>query len=394
MTRVLVPQLTQPPARPIGGAVLALAGQTMGTTWSVKLVAPPTASAEALTAMVQRELDAVVAQMSPWEAGSDLSRYNRALAGTWTALPAAFAQVLACALDVAERTAGAFDPTLGALVDLWGFGPRPFTGGPPAAAAVAAARDTTGWRRLALDGDRLFQPGGLHLDLNGIAKGFAVDQVAAALDRAGARSYLVEVGGELRGTGAKPDGQPWWVELERPPVAPARGRAPLRPEHSPSQLTPTSAHPGECRDPGETHELLRMDLGPGIRRDERKFEFAPTPPAIAPVGDSPRTLVALHGLAVATSGDYRRFFEHDGRRYAHTLDPATATPVAGGPVSVTVLAESCMRADAYATALTVMAPDAALAFAADHGLAALILTPGLCGLEERLSPALAAMLEA
>ncbi len=375
MTRVLVPPLTQPPARPIGGAVLALAGQTMGTTWSVKLVAPPTASAEALTAMVQRELDAVVAQMSPWEAGSDLSRYNRALAGTWTALPAAFAQVLACALDVAERTAGAFDPTLGALVDLWGFGPRPFTGGPPDPAAVAAARDATGWRRLVLDGDRLFQPGGLHLDLNGIAKGFAVDQVAAALDRAGARSYLVEVGGELRGTGAKPDGQPWWVELERPPVAPARGRAPLRPEHSPSQLTPTSAHPG-------------------IRRDERKFEFAPTPPAIAPVGDSPRTLVALHGLAVATSGDYRRFFEHDGRRYAHTLDPATATPVAGGPVSVTVLAESCMRADAYATALTVMAPDAALAFAADHGLAALILTPGLCGLEKRLSPALAAMLEA
>jgi hypothetical protein len=124
-----------------------------------------------------------------------------------------------------------------------------------------------------LDGDSLFQPGGLRLDLNGIAKGFAVDQVAAALDRAGARSYLVEVGGELRGTGAKPDGQPWWVELERPPTA----------------------------------------------------------------NDGLRTLVALHGLSVATSGDYRRFFEHDGRRYAHTLDPATAAPVAHATVSVTVL---------------------------------------------------------
>ena len=329
MTRVLVPQLAEPPARPIGGAVLALAGETMGTTWSVKLVAPPTADAEALTAMAQRELDTVVRQMSPWEPLSDLSRYNRAAAGSWTALPPAFAQVLRCALEIAEATDGAFDPTLGGLVDLWGFGPGPFSGAPPAVRDIADARETAGRRRLILDGDNLFQPGGLRLDLNGVAKGFAVDQVAAALDRAGARSYLVEVGGELRGTGAKPDGQPWWVELERPPTA----------------------------------------------------------------NDGPRTLVALHGLSAATSGDYRRFFEHDGRRYAHTLDPATAAPVTHSTVSVTVLDPSCMRADAYATALTVMAPDAALAFAAAHGLAAMILANGSHGLEERLSPALTAMLD-
>jgi thiamine biosynthesis lipoprotein len=321
--------------------VLALAGETMGTTWSVKLVAPPTADAQALTAMAQRALDSVVGEMSPWEPSSDLSRYNRAPAGVWTALPPAFAQVLRCALEIAEATDGAFDPTLGALVDLWGFGPRPFSGSPPEDDAIAKAREAAGWRRLTLDGDRLFQPGGLRLDLNGVAKGFAVDQVAAALDRAGARSYLVEVGGELRGTGAKPDGQPWWVELERPPTAPARGRAHL-------------------------HR----------------------------VGDGLRTLVALHGLSVATSGDYRRFFEHEGRRYAHTLDPATAAPVAHATVSVTVLDPSCMRADAYATALTVMAPGAALAFATAHGLAAMVLARGPAGLEERLSPALSAMLEA
>ena len=331
MTRVLVPHLSQPPARPIGGAVLALDGQTMGTTWSVRLVAPPTANADALATMAQRELDAVVAQMSPWEPLSDLSRYNRAAAGTWTTLPPAFAEVLRCALEIAEQTDGAFDPTLGALVDLWGFGPCPFSGAPPEIDAIAQARDTIGWRRVVLDGDSLFQPGGPRLDLNGIAKGFAVDQVAAALDRAGARSYLVEVGGELRGTGAKPDGSPWWVELERPPTA---------------------------------------------------------------NDDGPRTLVALHGLSVATSGDYRRFFEHDSRRYAHTLDPATAAPVSHPTVSVTVLHPECLRADAYATALTVMAPDAALAFAATHGLAALVLAQGPAGLEERLSPALAAMLDA
>jgi len=329
MTRVLVPQLTEPPARPIGGAVLALAGETMGTTWSVRLVAPPTAKADALTAMVQRELDQVVREMSPWEPLSVLSLYNRAPAGSWTDLPPAFAQVLRCALEIAEVSDGAFDPTLGALVDLWGFGPLAFSGAPPTAHDLAEAREAAGWRKVTLDGDRLLQPGGLRLDLNGIAKGFAVDQVAAALDRAGVRSYLVEVGGELRGTGAKPDDQPWWVELERPPVA----------------------------------------------------------------NDGLRTLVALHGLSVATSGDYRRFFDHDGRRYAHTLDPAAAAPVAKPTASVTVLDQSCMRADAFATALTVMAPDAALAFATEHELAAMILTHGPTGLEERLSPALSAMLD-
>ena len=173
MTRVLVPLLTEPPARPIGGAVLALDGETMGTTWSVRLVAPATANPEALTAMAQRELDLVVAQMSPWEPLSDLSRYNRAAAGTWTALPPAFAQVLRCALEIAEQTDGAFDPTLGALTDLWGFGPRPFSGAPPEVDDLAKARDTAGWRRVVLDGDSLFQPGGQRLDLNGIAKGFA-----------------------------------------------------------------------------------------------------------------------------------------------------------------------------------------------------------------------------
>jgi thiamine biosynthesis lipoprotein len=330
MTRVLVPQLTEPPARPIGGAVLTFGGRTMGTTWSVKLVAPPTADAQALTAMAQRELDSVVEQMSPWEPLSDLSRYNRAAAGSWTPLPPAFARVLRRALDIAKATDGAFDPTLGTLVDLWGFGPRPFSGAPPEASDVARAREAAGWRRVVLDGDSLFQPGGLRLDLNGVAKGFAVDQVAAALDRAGVRSYLVEVGGELRGTGAKPDGQPWWVELERPPAA----------------------------------------------------------------NDGLRTLVALHGLSVATSGDYRRFFEHGGRRYAHTLDPVAAAPVAHPTVSVTVLDKTCMDSDAWATALTVMAPDAALAFATAHGLAALILARGPAGLEERLSPALSAMLDA
>jgi thiamine biosynthesis lipoprotein len=328
MPRVLVPAIATPPARPVGGTVRAFGGATMGTTWSVKAVLPATTDLPALEAMVQRSLDAVVAEMSPWAPLSDLSRYNRSPAGSWTPLPAATATVLRRAVEIAETSHGAFDPTLGALTDLWGFGPRPFSGGPPLAAAIAPLREAGGWKRLTLDGDALFQPGGLKLDLNGIAKGFGVDQASAALDRAGVKSYLVEVGGELRGTGAKPDGQPWWVELERPPTA----------------------------------------------------------------NDAEKTVVALHDLSVATSGDYRRFFDHDGRRYAHTLDPATGAPTVNPTVSVTVLAKDCMSADAWATALTVMAPDAALAFAAEHGLAALIVSRGATGLEERLSPALQAML--
>ena len=330
MTRVLVPLLTEPPARPLGGVVHALAGQTMGTTWSVKLVAQPAADVPGLTAMVQRALDAVVAQMSPWEPLSDLSRYNRGAVGSWTRLPADMATVVRRAIAVAETTHGAFDPTLGALTDLWGFGPRPFPGQPPSREATLSALESSGWKRLVLDGDALFQPGSLRLDLNGIAKGFGVDQAAQALERAGVKSYLIEVGGELRGTGAKPDGQPWWVELERPPTA----------------------------------------------------------------NDALHTVVALHGLSVATSGDYRRFFDHAGRRYAHTLDPASGAPGDHGVVSVTVLAGTCMDADAWATALTVMGPDAALAFATAHDLPALIVSRAPIGLEERLSPALLAMLDA
>ena len=339
MTRALVPLIAQPPARPLGGVVHALTGQTMGTTWSVKLVAQPAADVPGLTAMVQRALDAVVSEMSPWEPLSDLSRYNRAPAGSWTTLPSGMASVVRRAIAMATVTDGAFDPTLGALTDLWGFGPRPFSGQPPSREAVAAGRETGGWTRLALDGDALFQPGGLRLDLNGIAKGFGVDQAAAALGRAGVKSYLVEVGGELRGTGAKPDGQPWWVELERAPA---------------------------------------MSVA---------------------ANDTLETVVALHDLSVATSGDYRRFFDHDGRRYAHTLDPASGAPSDQGMVSVTVLAETCMNADAWATALTVMGPDTALEFATVARLPVLIVSRAdpqakRGGLEERLSPALSAMLDA
>lgn len=246
--------------------------------------------------------------MSQWEIASDITRFNTAPAGSRHRLPTDFARVLACALEIAAETGGAFDPTLGAVTELWGFGAGGWSGGVPAPAAAADAGAACGYRRLVLHDGLAVQPGGLRLDLSGIAKGYGVDKAAEALKALGATSFLLDVGGELRGEGLRPDGQPWWVRLEPP--------------------------------------------RPGFRHDIR---------------------VALPGWSVATSGDYRRGFEAGGRRYSHTFDPATGAPAAGGVVSTTVLDPSCMRADALATALTVMQAQAGMAFADDKGVPALMV---------------------
>lgn len=284
----------------------------MGTRWAVRFIDTSGCPRVDWQAGIQAQLDLVVAQMSHWEAGSDLGLYNRADAGTWHVLPDAFLEVMACALEVAGQSGGAYDPTAGALVDLWGFGPG---GGyaatdfcMPDASAIAGALTSCGWRSVRLDGGRLLQPGGVRLDLSSIAKGYAVDRVARHLHDIGIDHFLVEVGGELRGAGMKPDGQPWWVGLEDP-------------------------HDGRL----------------------------------------PSTLAALHGLSVATSGDYRRAFERDGRRYAHTIDPRTGRPVENAPASVTVLHAECMLADAWSTALTVMGVEEGLRCAEARQLAARIL---------------------
>lgn len=311
------------PARPGETATLArLGGTAMGTSWSVRLALPADADLHALHDGVQVRLDTVVAQMSDWEANSDLARFNRAEAGAWRWLPEEFFAVLACALRVAEASGGAFDPTLGPLVRAWGFGPA---AAPrvPAAAALEAARARVGWRRVALDaaGRRALQPGGVALDLSGIAKGFAVDLVARHLRERGIAAALVEVGGELYGYGRKPDGGAWRVLVETAGDA-AAGAA------------------------GTEACVLELD-----------------------------------GHAVATSGDRWHWFEQDGRRYAHTLDPRTGVPVAHAPAAVTVVAEDAMRADAWATALTVLGARDGFAFAQANGIAARFVAAGPEGAE-------------
>ncbi len=325
--RVLVPVDVARTPPPLAAQVHAFGGRTMGTTWSVRLVAGARLSRAPVLGAIEGALDEVVEQMSAWERESDLCRFNRADPGTWHALPDAFREVLACALEVAERSGGAFDPAAGALVDAWGFGPRPHAGVPDAD-ALARAHARGGWRRLAFDGARAHQPGGLALDLSAIAKGHAVDRVARRLAALGFESHLVEVGGELRGAGVKPDGQPWWVRLEEPDADAADAT----------------------------------------------------------------TLLALHGLSVATSGDYQRWFEHAGTRYSHTIDPRDGRPIRHGLASVTVIHADCMRADAWSTALGVLGPHEGLALAQQLGLAARFVARRGAGFEERTSAAFDRML--
>lgn len=309
-------------------AMHELGGVSMGTRWSVKLIAAASALA-ALERGIQARLDEVVAQMSTWETDSHISRYNRAPAGSVHALPAAFAEVMDAALALAADTDGAYDPSLGALVDLWGFGPAGPHAQAPDARALAHARERAGWRRLRWDAAtrELTQPGDASIDLSSIAKGYGVDRVADWLLQQGVSDCLVEVGGELRGHGRKADGGAWRVAVEQP-------------------------------DGGDNQAAA---------------------------------VIALDGLSIATSGDYRRYFDADGQRYAHTLDPRSGRPIVNEVASVSVLHAQCMHADALATALSVLGPHAGLAYANRKHLAALFVVRERDGFVTRATPAFVAL---
>jgi len=327
MRNVLVPHAIDLALPPLGSRLYKAEGHSMGTTWSAQLLAPPGLEVD-VNALLQRALDGVVAQMSHWDEESLLSRFNRAPAGSWHALPPEFFEVIDFALRVHEDSAWAYDPAAGALVNLWGFGPtgRHSQAGfiTPSDKSIDAVLATRATPELDRAGRRLLQPGGAMLDLSSIAKGYGVDRLGLCLERLGVRHYLVEVGGELRGSGVKPGGEPWWVEIEGVP-----------------------------------------DAG-----------YNPTHP-----------LVALHGLAVATSGDYRSYFHHGPRRVSHTLDPRSGHPIANDVASTTVVASTCMAADALSTALTVMGVDGGLAFADARGIAARYLVRIDGGLTEHTSSA-------
>ncbi|MET3136745.1 thiamine biosynthesis lipoprotein [Undibacterium sp. GrIS 1.2] len=345
MTHVFIPtHMTMPAASPVGSYTEDFSGATMGTTWAVKLVRPQYISAVQLQNGMQQALDKVVAQMSTWLADSDISRFNQAAAGSWHVLPPEFFKVLDYGLFIAQQTSGAYDPSIGHLVNVWGFGPDKNAGQIPSKEVLEQARRQSGYQKLQVDRlkQNVYQPGGLSIDLSSIAKGFGVDQVARYLEAQGILSYLVEVGGELRGLGTKPDNTPWWVELEQVQTQ----------TEAQTQTTSTAS------------------------------------------------IVALHGLSIATSGDYRRYFDYEGQRFSHTIDPCTGYPVTHNLAAVTVLHAECMIADALATAMTVMGLTLGMAYANQLHVAALFVCRGAAtthgdqpAFTEHMSKALMAMLE-
>ena len=305
----------------------------MGTGWSAQWMAPAAVRSN-LAQQMQTELDGINAEMSHWDAASILGCYNRAPAGSWHALPPRFAEVLAYALDVAEASGGAYDPFAGALVNLWGFGPERRYNEPafyaPAPALVASVLT----QRAAL---------------------------RPAFDRAAAR--LLQPGGALLdlssvAKGYAVDRLAWCLEQQ-----------------------------------GVRHYLV--EIGGELRGAGMKADGQPWWVSLegVPGLDATPAVAALHGLSVATSGDYRRHFEHATKRASHTLDPRSGYPIANEVASCTVLHASCMAADALSTAITVLGPDAGLAFAEERNLAARLLLRRPGGLEERTTRAYRAMLQ-
>ena len=291
---------------------VVLAGETMGTTWAVTLNAPDLSSDDRAQARVaiQASLDAVDGAMSTWDPASELSRFNALRASDAFPLSAETLGVLQLAAEVAAASDGAFDPTVRPLVAAWGFGAGARVPGQgPEGEELAALRARVGFGLLELDaatGTARKRNPELELDLSSVAKGFGVDQVARALLQLGYSDFLIEVGGEVRAQGERTGGGDWRLAVERP----------------------------------------------------------------EPDGRAVFAVVELTDQSLATSGDYRSFYEAGGRRLTHIIDPRTAQPIAHDLASVSVVAPSAAVADAWATALMVLGPEAGFAVAERQGLAA------------------------
>lgn len=299
----------------------SLWGETMGTTWTVRIPGELNPEAqERLQKAITQALEGVNQSMSTYLPTSEISRFGQQPVDVAFEASPLFFEVMSAAQQVHKESEGAFDPTVGPLVQLWGFGPDPSRSDLPADedigsalarvdfGAISFGEDAAGGKTLTRSRDDI------RVDLSAIAKGYAVDRVAQTLEQAGHLSYMVEVGGEIRVGQAKPasqpqgEGSPWRIAVERP------------------------------------------------TQEGGVFQVVPMTQA-----------------AMATSGDYRNFFTVDGQRFSHTIDPKTGRPVEHTLASVSVLHSSCMMADAYATALSVMGPEQGMAFAEQQGLAVLML---------------------
>lgn len=281
-----------------------LTGKTMGTSYSIKLVAPRDPQDPALKklkAAIDERLVAVNKVMSTWDKSSELSLFNQNPATTPVAISAELALVVKESLALSRLSQGAFDVTVGPAVNAWGFGPWKKPKTLPTDKDLAKLKQYVGFGKLSLEEQQLTKAHSkVYVDLSAIAKGYGVDEVAKLLEQRQISRYLVEIGGEMRVSGLSGRERPWQVGIEKP-------------------------------DPSSTGEVARI--------------------------------VPLTNMAVATSGSYRNFIKKGGKQFSHTIDPQTLKPVQHNIVSVTVFHPSAMLADGLATALMAMGPEKGLALA-------------------------------
>lgn len=313
--------------------VMSLGGKTMGTTWSVRLGKPSAGNdANTLQPLLQQQLDRINSLMSTYDKTSEISRFNDSGSRDWFPVSPETAEVVKLAQQISGRSSGAFDVTVGPLVDLWGFGPQPRADKHPTDSQVEAVRRQVGYRHLSLRTSpaalRKDIPG-LRIDLSAIAKGYAADKLAELLAARGITDMLVEVGGEMRIRGRNPNGSRWKIAVEKPV--------------------------------------------PGQRMVERVF--------------------LLTNTGMATSGDYRNFFTEEGQRYSHTIDPSTGRPVRHQLASVTVLAATSAEADALATALMAMGDQRAREFCQREKIAAYLMIHQGNGIQTVMSDAFIATID-
>lgn len=291
-------------AAPPGQSVFT--GRTMGTTYTVKAAGAKLGAAQqaALHAAVEARLTEINALMSTYDPESELSRFNDFKSTAPFPVSAETGFVAKAALEFARKTGGAFDPTVGPLVDLWGFGPAAAPDGVPTNAQIASVRNFIGYQKLSVSESPWSlqkSVSGLRVDLSAIAKGYGVDSVAALLIEHGVDNFMVEIGGEVFARGRGPRGGRWTLGIE-------------------------------------------------------------TPVENGPPGSQLSASIPVDGKGLASSGGYRNFYLRGGKKYSHFIDPRSAVPVPLGLASASVLAPSCMEADAAATAVMVLGEEAGLAF--------------------------------
>lgn len=307
---------------------LQLEGSTMGTSYHITVVAAQgeqlDVAADELQAAIDEQLREINQSMSTYIPDSELMQFNQAPVGDWQALSVPLIEVLQISQRISAKSDGAFDITVGPLVDLWGFGPQGAPQQVPEESEITRAREHMGFEHLALnEAGQARKLADIRLDLSAVAKGYGVDVLSRYLESRGFEHFLVEIGGELRVKGFSPRGDQWRLGIEQPSLLHSGGRK----------------------------------------------------------------TIELTDVAMATSGDYRNYYERDGQRYSHTIDPGTGRPIVHNLVSVTVLTDSTAEADAWATALNVLGPERAMELAEREGLAIYMIVKEDDGFADRYSPA-------